>query len=84
MAFEPHVDDDIAVMLVIVGDVEHQHGSSDGLARPHADTGPNLHRLNEVSVGGRCVHPVAVGERIVQRFNKPGLVSDLLVVGRCW
>ena len=84
MAFQPHVDDDVTVMLVIVGDVEHQRGASDGIAWPHANTRPNPHRLSEVGVGGRCVDSVAVGERIVQRLNKRGLVSDLLVVGRRW
>jgi hypothetical protein len=66
MALQPHVNGEVAVMLVIVGDVVHQHGAPDGIARPHALNMRNLHRLNEVSVGGRCVYPVATDQRIVR------------------
>ncbi len=52
MALQPHVNGDVAVMLVIVGDVVHQHGAADGIARPPAHNMRNLHRLTEVSVGG--------------------------------
>jgi hypothetical protein len=69
MALQPHVNGYVAIMLVIVGNVVHQHGASDGIGRPRADNMRNLHWLNEVSVGGRCVHPVAIDERIVQRPN---------------
>jgi hypothetical protein len=80
MALQPHVNDEVAVVLVIVGDVVHQHGASHSIGRPRTNNIRNLHRLNEVSVGGRCVHPVAIDQRIVQRFNKCSLVGDLLVV----
>jgi hypothetical protein len=84
MALQPHVKDDVAVMLVIMCDVVNQHGAPDGIGRPRANNMRNLHRLNEVSVGGRCVYPVAIGERIVQRLNECGLGGDLLVVSGCW
>jgi hypothetical protein len=59
------VNSEVAVVLVIVGDVVHQHGAPDGIGRPRANNMRNLYRLNEVSVGGRCIHPVAIDERIV-------------------
>src|SRR5579863_2424884 len=84
MALQTHVNREVAVMLVIVGDVVHQHGAPDGSGRPCTNNVRNLHQLNEVSVGGRCVYSVAIGQRIVQRLNECSLVSDLLVVGGCW
>ncbi len=72
MALQSHVDGEVAVMLVIVGDVVHQHGAPDGIARTRANNIRNLHRLNEVSVGSRCVHPVAIEERILQRLDECG------------
>ena len=69
MALQAHVNGEVAVMLVIVGDVVHQHGAPDGISRPRATNIRNLDRLNEVSVGGRCVHPVAIDERSVQRLE---------------
>ena len=66
MALQPHVNSEVVVMLVIVGDVVRQHGAPDGFGGPCATNIRDLHRLNEVSVGDRCVHPVAIDERIVQ------------------
>src|SRR6202041_905049 len=84
MALQPHVNGYVAVMLVIVGNVVNQHGAADSTGRPRADNMRNLHWLNEVGVGGRCVHPVAKDERIVQRLNECRLVVDLLVVSGGW
>ena len=84
MALQTHVNGEVAVMLVIVGDVVHQQGAPDGIGQPRTNNVRNLHRLNEVSVGGRCVHPVAIDERLVQGFNECSLVCDLLVVSGCW
>src|SRR3984885_9726915 len=84
MALQPHVNGEVAVMLVIVDDVIHQHSAPDGIARPRADNMRNLHRLTEVSVVGRRVYPVAIDERNVQRLDECGLGSDLLVVNACW
>src|ERR1700730_4779454 len=84
MALQPHVNGEVAVMLVIMGDVVQQHGASDGIGRPHAINMRNLHRLNEVGVGGRCIYPAAIDQRIVQRLDESGLISDLLVVSGAW
>src|SRR5277367_6174928 len=84
MALEPHVKDEVAVMLVVMGDVVKQHGAPDRIGRPRAHNIRNLRRLNEVSVGGRCVYLVAIDQRIVQGLNESGLGSDLLVVRGCW
>jgi len=67
MALQPHVNSEVVVMLVIVGDVVRQHGAPDGFGGPCATNIRDLHRLNEVSVGGRCVHPVAIDES--ESFN---------------
>ena len=63
-------------MLVIVGDVVHQHGAADGIGGPRVSNMRNLHGLNEAGVGGSCVHPVAIDERIFQRLNECSLLSD--------
>src|ERR1700691_6092942 len=84
MALQPHVNGEVAIMLIIVGNVVNQHSAPDGIARSRARNVRNLHRLNEVSVVGRCVYPVAIDEGVVQRLNECGLGSDLLVVSGCW
>ena len=80
MSLQPHVNGKVAVMLVIVGDVVHQHSAPESIGRPRAVNMSNLHRLGELSVGGRRVHAIAIDERIVQRLNEYSLVTDLLVV----
>src|ERR1700722_11599520 len=80
MALQPHGNGEVAVMLVIVGDVVHQHSAPESIGRPRANNMRDLHRLGELSVGGRRVHAIAIDERIVQRLNEYSLVSDLLVV----
>jgi len=59
-------------MLVIVGDVVHQHGAADGIGGPRVSNMRNLHGLND----GSCVHPVAIDERIFQRLNECSLLRD--------
>src|SRR5580693_6429730 len=83
MALQTHVKAEVAVVLVLVGDVVQQHSAPDGVGRSRANDIRNLQRLNEVSVGGGCVHPVTINQRIVQRLNESSLVSDLLVVNGC-
>jgi hypothetical protein len=80
MSLQPHVNGEVAVMLVVVGDVVHQHGTPESIGRPSANDMRNLHRLGELSVGGRRVHAIAIDKRLVQRLNEYSLVSDLLVV----
>src|SRR5271170_1734144 len=84
MALQPHVNGEVAVMLVIVGDVVHQYGAPESIGRSRANNMRNLHRLYEFSVGGRGVHAVAIDERIVQRLNECNFVSDLFVVSGRW
>ena len=36
VAFEAHVDYQVAIVLVIVGDVVHEHGAADGFGRASA------------------------------------------------
>src|ERR1700678_2085128 len=84
MSLQPHVNGEVAVMLVIVGDVVHQYGAPESIGRPRANDMRDLHRLHELSVGGRRVHAVAIDERVVQRLNERNFVSDLLVVSGRW
>jgi len=65
MALQAHVNGEVAVMLVIVGDVVHQHSAPESIGRTRAINMRNLHRLGELSVGGRRVHAIAIDERIV-------------------
>ena len=67
MGLPPHVSGEVAAMLVIVGDVVHQHSAPESIGRPRANNMRDLHRLGELSVGGRRVHAIAIDERIVQR-----------------
>ena len=78
MSFYSHVDDDVTVVLVVVGNVEHQHGAANRLRRRLADTRTDRDRLHVVGIGGRPVGLIAVGKGIVQRLDERGLVSDLL------
>jgi len=59
--FHAHVDHDVAVMFVVVGDVVHQHSAADGIGGAGATNIRNLHTLSEVSVGGGCVDAVNSG-----------------------
>ena len=62
VSLQAHVDDDVSVVLVVVSDVEHQHGTTNGVSRPCAAIGRNRHRLIEARVGGVGIHAIAVGE----------------------
>ena len=84
MALQPHVNGEVAVMLVVVGDVVHQHAAPESIGRPRINNMCNLHRLDELCLGGRPVHAIAIDERIVQRLNEYSLVSELFVVSGRW
>jgi hypothetical protein len=82
MSLQAHVDHDVAVVLVVVGDVEHQHRPPDGIGRPHTGNRAGRHGLIEGRIGGCRVHSVALGERVVQRLHERGFVRDLFVIHR--
>src|ERR1700683_5844051 len=84
MALQPHVSGEVAVMLVVVGDVVHQDGAPESIGRPRTNNMCNLHRLDELCLGGRSVHAIAIDERIVQRLDEYSLVSELFVVSGRW
>ena len=81
MSLQAHVDHDVAVVLVVVRDVEHQDGAADRLAGPHAGARRHLDRLVEVGVGGGTVDAVALRQRLLERFNQRGLRRHLFLVG---
>lgn len=48
---QPHVDDDVAVMLIVVGDVEHEDGAPKRLSWAHPYTSGHVDGLAEVGIG---------------------------------
>src|SRR6267142_2094803 len=78
MPFQPHVDDDVAVVLVIVRDIEYQDRASHSVCRGDART--NRDRLIEGCVGGRFIDLVTVVEGLIQGLHERGLVGDLFVI----
>ena len=61
MTFQSHVHDDVAVMLVVVRGVKHEHRATRGVA--HAIWPRRLHKLIEIGVRRRIESRVAVSER---------------------
>jgi hypothetical protein len=71
MAFQPHINDDVAVMLITVGDVEHQHGAPDGIVRRRVNIIRNLpinFRFAPSSVHSRLLH--SFGMRGTEAFMR--------------
>ena len=90
MVFQPHINDDVAVVLVIVGDVDDQHGTSDGIGRAHANTRPNLHRPHEEtsscpkiwSFASLPEHTSALRRLVARIFYRAGIRRFPTFVGR--
>src|SRR5258708_3087697 len=80
MPLQPHIDDDVPVVFVVVGDVEHQNRTTDRLCRSHPDTSGHVDHLIEVGVGRLFVRAVAERQRIVQRLYEGSLRGDLFVI----
>ena len=55
LGLKAHVDYEVAVVFVIMGDVVYQHGAADGVGRASAINIGDLHWLQEVGIGGGCV-----------------------------
>lgn len=51
MALQPRVDDDVSVVLVVVGDVEHEDDTPKRLRRAHPHTCDHVDGLAEVGIG---------------------------------
>ena len=78
-----HVDNYVAVVLVVVCSVEYQDRAARCLAATTVWCSC-LHQLVEVGICRRGIHVVAIGKRFVQRLHECSLLGRFLGVLRQW
>jgi len=73
MALEPHVDHEVAVVLLIVRGVEREHRAAHRAGRRHPGIWVDAHRLAVVRVGCSLIRVIAVSEESFSAFSSAAL-----------